>query len=105
MPKTQTYVNLQGDIDQTYMVGFYRSDKPKRETQKAVWPENAEQNFERLKKAGQPMERGIVKCNRCDGNVWLSSYIRVTADENFQNLDTLHVLVLKKRPSLAIGPL
>ena len=67
LPKTHTYVNLQGDLDKTYQVGFYFSDKPKRETQKAGWPENAEENLERLKNGGMPMDRGIPKCSRCDG--------------------------------------
>ncbi|KAL2045292.1 hypothetical protein N7G274_002375 [Stereocaulon virgatum] len=66
LPKTHTYVNLQGNSDKTYQVGFYFSDKPKRETQKAGWPENAKENLERLKNGGMPMDRGIPKCSRCD---------------------------------------
>ncbi len=62
-----TYVNLQGDLDQKYQVGFHLSDKPKRQNQKASWPESREDNLQRLKEAGMPMERGIPKCNRCDG--------------------------------------
>ena len=72
-------MNLQGDLDQKYQVGFYFSPNPKRALQKAAWPENAEENITRLKEAGMPMERGIPKCNRCDGeNV---EYATITAAE------------------------
>lgn len=67
LPKTHTYVNLQGELDKTYQVGFHRSDKPKRQTMKQGWPESPEENMERLKDAGLPMDRGIPKCIRCDG--------------------------------------
>ena len=63
---THTYVNLQGELDQKYQVGFHLSPNPKRQTQKASWPESPEDNTERLKKAGMPMERGIPKCTRCN---------------------------------------
>ena len=69
MPKTFTYVNLQGELDQKYQVGFHLSDKPKRKTQKASWPETLEDNLNRLKEAGLPFERGIPKCNRCNGQI------------------------------------
>ena len=65
--KTYTYVNLQGELDKTFKVSFHLSPKPKRETAKQGWPETPEENLERLKDAGFPMERGIPKCNRCDG--------------------------------------
>lgn len=66
---THTFVNLQGELDKKYQVGFYLSDKPKREIQKAGWPKDAEDNLERLKDAGMPMERGIPKCPRCNGEI------------------------------------
>ena len=67
LPKTHTYVNLQGELDKTYKVGFHLSANPKRETAKQGWPETPEENIERLKDAGLPLERGIPKCMRCDG--------------------------------------
>lgn len=67
LPKTHTYVNLQGELDKTYKVGFHLSPKPKREIAKQGWPETPEENIERLKDAGLPMDRGIPKCMRCDG--------------------------------------
>lgn len=69
LPKTHTYINLQGELDKTFKVGFHLSSKPKRETAKQGWPETPEENLERLKDAGLPMERGIPKCNRCDGDL------------------------------------
>jgi len=67
LPKTHTYVNLQGELDKTYQVGYYFSPKPKRAIMAASWPESTEENLERLKDAGMPLDRGIPKCNRCDG--------------------------------------
>ena len=77
LPKTHTYVNLQGELDKTYKVGFHLSPNPKRKTAKQGWPESPEQNIERLKDAGLPMERGIPKCMRCDGNRFYSSMVRM----------------------------
>lgn len=73
LAKTHTYVNLQGELDQTYKVGFHLSPHPKRETMKQGWPETPEENVERLKNAGLPMERGIPKCMRCDGETLISN--------------------------------
>ena len=74
LPKTHTYVNLQGELDKTYRVGFHLSPKPKRETARPGWPANPEENLARLKDAGLPMERGIPKCQRCDGKTRTSMY-------------------------------
>lgn len=67
LPKTLTYVNLQGELDKTYQVGFHLRQKPKRGGSAAGWPSSPEENLERLKDAGLPYERGIPKCHRCDG--------------------------------------
>ncbi|KAK3170605.1 hypothetical protein OEA41_002686 [Lepraria neglecta] len=88
LPKTHTYVSLQGELDKTYQVGFYFSDKPKRETQKSSWPENAEENLERLKNAGMPMDRGIPKCTRCDE---LGHTTRGCTEEAVENSDKVEV--------------
>ena len=69
LPKTHTYVNLQGELNKIYKVGFHLSPRPKRETAKQGWPATPEENLERLKNAGLPMERGIPKCMRCDGKL------------------------------------
>lgn len=64
---TQTLVNIQGKIDCAYEVGFYFSAKPQRKSAKEGWPESPEENLERLKDAGLPVDRGIPKCGRCGG--------------------------------------
>lgn len=64
---TQTLVDLQGKNDRAFEVGFYFSDKPQRKSAKEGWPESPQENLERLKNAGVPMDRGIPKCNRCGG--------------------------------------
>ena len=64
---TQTLVNIQGKIDCAYEVGFYFSDRPQRPKAKEGWPKSTQENLERLKDAGLPMDRGIPKCGRCGG--------------------------------------
>ena len=64
---TQTLVDLQGKNDRAYEVGFYFSDKPQRKSAKEGWPASPQENLERLKNAGVPMDRGIPKCYRCGG--------------------------------------
>ena len=66
---TYTLINLQGKLDQKYKIGFFFSPNPRRRNLKACWPATPEENLERLKDAGQPYERGIPKCPRCNGNV------------------------------------
>ena len=79
LPKTHTHINLQGELDKTYKVGFHLSAKPKRETLRQGWPETPEENIERLKDTGLSMERGIPKCSRCDGEV---SYLKAVGIAN-----------------------
>ncbi|KAL9132800.1 MAG: hypothetical protein Q9175_006028 [Cornicularia normoerica] len=88
LPKTHTYINLQGELDKTFKVGFHLSSKPKRETAKQGWPETPEENLERLKDAGLPMERGIPKCNRCDE---LGHTTRACPEEAVENTDKVQV--------------
>lgn len=66
---TYTLIDLQGKLDQKYKVGFYFSPNPRRRNAKASWPASPEENIERLKEAGQPYERGIPKCPRCNGKL------------------------------------
>lgn len=88
LPKTHTYVNLQGELDKTYKVGLHLSPKPKRETAKQGWPETPEENLVRLKDAGLPMERGIPKCMRCDE---LGHTARACPEEAVENPDKVQV--------------
>ncbi|MCJ1407089.1 hypothetical protein MMC19_001159 [Ptychographa xylographoides] len=64
---TYTLMNLQGKLDCKYHVGFYWNAKAPRLALKDAWPTNPEENLERLKDAGVPVERGIPKCSNCDG--------------------------------------
>ncbi|MCJ1303297.1 hypothetical protein MMC08_006105 [Hypocenomyce scalaris] len=66
LPITQTFIDLQGKLDCTYQIGYYFSPKPKRTNAAQGWPSSPEENMERLKDAGIPMDRGIPKCNNCN---------------------------------------
>ena len=66
---TYTLINLQGVLDQKYKIGFFFTPNPRRRNLKAVWPATPEENLERLTEAGQPYERGVPKCPRCNGKL------------------------------------
>ena len=68
---TLTNVDLQGQIQKKYSVGYFLSDQAQRPSLKERWPTSAEQNLKRLEDAGVPMDRGVPKCN----NVCLSSLL------------------------------
>ena len=95
LPKTFTYVNLQGELDKTYKVGFHLSPNPKRKTMAQGWPSTPAENRDRLKDAGMPMERGIPKCMRCDGRSSNPTVLGV-ANCYHQNLDIPPVLALRR---------
>ena len=65
---TPTYTNmdLQGNLDRKYSVSWRKSDKHARPKEKDLWPETPEENLGRLLDAGEPVDRGIPKCNNCD---------------------------------------
>ena len=63
---TYTNMDLQGNLDKKYTVSYRLSDKPKRPKEKEGWPETPEENLERLKDAGEPVDRGIPKCGNCE---------------------------------------
>jgi hypothetical protein len=60
-------IDLQGQLDRDYAVGFFFANKPPRRSLKDRWPENDEDNLERLANAGLPYDRLIVKCRNCEG--------------------------------------
>lgn len=60
-------IDLQGQMDREYVVGFYFSDKAPRKALKDRWPTSPEDNLERLANAGFPHDRGISKCRNCGG--------------------------------------
>lgn len=64
-----TAVNLQGKVGCKYVVSYSLTTKARRERQKEAWPETPEDNIERLKDAGEPLEQTIPVCFRCNGNL------------------------------------
>lgn len=63
---TYTNMDLQGNLDKTYTVSLRFSPEARRPKEALGWPESPEENMERLKDAGQPVDRGIPKCNNCE---------------------------------------
>jgi len=60
-----TNTNLQGDVAQTYTVGFFFSSKCPRPILMPNWPKDAHENEARLADAGIPLERGVIVCGNC----------------------------------------
>ena len=65
-------VNLQGQLNQKFVVGFYFSEKAQRVHLKERWPASPEDNLKRLEEAGFPFDRGVPKCNNCGGKSSIS---------------------------------
>jgi hypothetical protein len=63
---TYTNMDLQGNLDKEFTVTLRFASNPKRPKEATGWPESTEDNLERLKNAGQPVPRGIPKCNNCN---------------------------------------
>ncbi|TEY27412.1 hypothetical protein BOTCAL_1115g00030 [Botryotinia calthae] len=65
---TQTYTNmdLQGNLDRKYSVSWRKSSKHSRPKEKESWPRTLEENLERLADAGEPVDRGVPLCSRCN---------------------------------------
>ncbi|KAI0108309.1 hypothetical protein F4814DRAFT_427511, partial [Daldinia grandis] len=62
---THTHMDLQGNLDKKYRVHYRWSDKPLRPREVQQWPRSAADNLERLKDAGETVERGVPKCTNC----------------------------------------
>lgn len=62
---THTHMDLQGNLDKKYRVHYRWSDKPLRPREVQQWPQSAADNLERLKDAGETVERGVPKCSNC----------------------------------------
>ncbi|KAJ5168139.1 uncharacterized protein N7482_003733 [Penicillium canariense] len=58
-------IDLQGQLDREYLVGFFFSDKPMRANQEQRWPRDSDENLERLANAGLPYDRQVTKCWNC----------------------------------------
>lgn len=63
---TYTNMDLQGNLDKKYTASWRKSCRHARPKEKDLWPETPEENMERLKDAGEPVDRGIPKCSNCD---------------------------------------
>ncbi len=67
-PLKLTNVNLQGKIDCKYQIAYYFYSKAKRAKFADGWPPTPEENMERLKDTGEPMEKFVPLCNNCNGS-------------------------------------
>lgn len=65
-------------------MGFYFSPKPRRANAAQGWPASPEENLERLKDAGLPMDRGVPKCGRCGGTYGLHAFSSTEANANIE---------------------
>jgi hypothetical protein len=68
-----TIVNMAGKIDQKYALSFMLSAEPHRKKWADGWPENPEQNLERLAEAGLVMDRLVPLCDNCGGGFLVPS--------------------------------
>lgn len=67
VPKSLTIVDLVGNVDRKYVIGFYFSQKPRRVSAVETFPKTPEENLERLQNAGFLMDRMVPQCSRCGG--------------------------------------
>ena len=63
-------MNLQGRMGCKYHVGMYFSEKCTKKKLVDSWPKSPEENMERLRDAGIPVDRMIPKCSNCDGGLF-----------------------------------
>lgn len=65
MSVTYTNMDLQGNLGKKYSISYRKSPKPQRPKEAEGWPESPEENLERLKNAGEPVDCGVPKCGNC----------------------------------------
>lgn len=70
VPGVMTIVSPGGKLDCKYVLGFFFSDKPKRKALVESWPQNPEENLERLELAGFVEDRMVPKCSNCNGKCY-----------------------------------
>jgi hypothetical protein len=63
---TYTNMDLQGNLDKKFSVSWRLSPNHQRPKEQDAWPASPEENLERLKDAGEPVDRGIPKCSNCE---------------------------------------
>lgn len=61
-----TNMDFQGNLDKKYQVTYRFDARAARPREAALWPKDAEENMTRLADAGEPVNRGLTKCNNCD---------------------------------------
>ncbi|KAH8199688.1 hypothetical protein TruAng_006157 [Truncatella angustata] len=61
-----TNMDLQGNLGKKYTITYRFDPKPARERERSSFPKDAEDNLERLKDAGEPVNSGKLKCNNCE---------------------------------------
>ena len=63
-----TFVNmdLQGNLGKKYTVTYRFQWAAPRPREREIWPKDIEENFERLKDAGEVVYGGLPKCRNCD---------------------------------------
>jgi hypothetical protein len=66
LSKTYTNMDLQGVLKKTHSISWRFSPKPQRPKEAEGWPENPEQNMERLDDAGTPVDCLMPLCSNCD---------------------------------------
>ena len=66
---THTIVNLQGKVDQKYVISIQFSAKARRAKFAEGWPSTPEENTTRLTEAGFAMDRMVPKCDNCGGKL------------------------------------
>ncbi|KAI0885590.1 uncharacterized protein GGS22DRAFT_161299 [Annulohypoxylon maeteangense] len=60
-----THMDLQGNLGKKYRVHYRWSNKPLRPREAQNFPKSAEENVQRLRDAGEIVDRGIPKCLNC----------------------------------------
>ncbi|KAH8671083.1 hypothetical protein BX600DRAFT_238347 [Xylariales sp. PMI_506] len=61
-----TNMDLQGNLGKKYQVTYRFDPRPMRAREAQFFPKDTEENSERLKDAGEPVNRGLQKCNNCN---------------------------------------
>lgn len=62
-------MDLDGSTARKYNIGYFFSATAPRVSLAPGWPASAEDNIERLKDAGLPVDTKIPKCSNCDGRL------------------------------------
>ena len=67
MAPNLTLIDLDGTLNHKYLVKLGWSLSARRVRDEDLYPKTEEENFERLKDAGMPFDRGLTLCFICRG--------------------------------------